>query len=408
MKRILLIITLAAAASIARAFDFNAGRATLSPYPTDRQTIAYPDSLTPFFINHVNRHGSRYPTSDTRSMAMKRALLRADSLHTITPLGKELLAEVNRTIAAASGQWGELDTIGMKELRRIAGRMHSNYPQLFDSATVKAISSYVPRCIMSMYSFTHELARKSKGISISTSSGKAYNPLACNFEDDDAYLAFRADTACTATFQRFIAGNLTIAPLLRVLGENYPLDYHDAYDLAMAEYYAIAGMNAMGLDCDASRFFKEKEYNQLWSVLNFRHYLQFSASTTSAIPAEIAAPLLQDFIATADSVINGKLAISAKLRFGHAESLMPLLALIQAPGCYYLTNYHDTVAEHWKDYEIVPMAANFQLIYFKTPSGEVYVRADLNEKPILLLPGSNSLYVKWKDLRLRFLELLPL
>ena len=111
---------------------------------------------------------------------------------------------------------------------------------------------------------------------------------------------------------------------------------------------------------------------------------------------------------TADSVINGKLDIRAKLRFGHAETLMPLMALIQAPGCYYLSNYFDSVADNWKDYEQFPMAANLQLIYFRGPSGKVYVRVDYNEKPIRLLPGQASDYVEWSKLRSRFLELLPL
>ena len=86
----------------------------------------------------------------------------------------------------------------------------------------------------------------------------------------------------------------------------------------------------------------------------------------------------------------------------------PLMALIQTPGCYYLSNYFDSVADNWKDYEQFPMAANLQLIYFRGPSGKVYVRADYNEKPIRLLPGQTSDYVEWSKLRSRFLELLPL
>ena len=408
MKSLFLSLAILLTIPVAQAFDYKAGRASLSPYPTNTKVAEYPDSLTPIFINHVGRHGSRYAASSHFTMLIKRALERAAKEKTITPLGKQFLAETERVIDATAGRWGQLDTIGEREHRRIAANLYANYPQLMDSSEVRAISSYSPRSVMSMYSFTHELAMKAKDITISTSSGKCHSRLMRNFDLDEEYLAFRKDTAYTATYNRFAAANIPIDPLLRILGENNPLDYDKVYDLALAEYYVAAGMNAMGLDFDASKYFKLNEYQKLWSVFNFRQYLLYSASTISTRPAEIAAPLLQDMIATADSVISGKLAISAKLRFGHAETLMPLMSLLQAPGCYYLTNYYDTLADNWKDYESFPMAANLQMIYFRGPSGRIYVRTDFNEKPIKLLRGTKDFYIPWDTLRLHLIELLPL
>ena len=286
--------------------------------------------------------------------------------------------------------------------------MYKKYPQLLDSANISAISSDSPRSIMSMYFFTQQLAKSAKEINITTESGSKFTPLMRNYELDETYQTYRNDTAYTAAYNRFAAANIPIEPILRVLGEEYPLDYSTVYDLALAEYYVSAGMNAMGLEHDASKYFTIDEYHKLWSVFNFRQYLLYSASLISTRPAEIAAPLLQNIVATADSVVTGKLHIAAKLRFGHAETLMPLMALIQAPGCYYLTHYYDTLANNWKDFEMFPMAANLQLVYFKAPSGKIYVRAEYNEKPIQLLPGAKSPYIDWNDLRLRFLELLPL
>lgn len=408
MKRLSLLCALMACLLSANAFSFKDGRASLSPYPADRQVRSFPDSLTPIFVNHVSRHGSRYPAGPLFTMQLKQALERADSLRTITPLGRTLLRDVNRVVAATAGRWGELDSIGEQEHRSIAGRLYRSCPALFDSARVVAISSYSPRSVMSMYSFTHQLAKMAKQIDITAASGKRFNPLTRNFDDDEAYKAFRSDTAFRAAYKRFLAQNVTMDPLTRVLGENYPFDYATAYDLAMSEYYVLAGMDAMGLDIDPSPYFSADEYRRLWSVFNFRQYLLYSASTLSSRPAEIASPLLQDIVLTADSVVSGKLRIAAKLRFGHAETLMPLMALMQAPGCFYLTNYFDTVADNWKDYEQFPMAANLQLTYFRAPSGKVYVRADFNEKPLRLLPGESSVYVPWESLRLRLLELIPL
>lgn len=408
MKQIMLLVVLAFAVFPLRAFDYPDGRASLSPYPTDRSVREFPDSLTPVFVNHVGRHGSRYPAGSLHTMMMKRALDRADSLGSITPLGRELLGEVDRVIAATAGRWGALDTIGEKEHRGIAGRLYRSCPELFDSSRVTAVSSYSPRSVMSMYSFTHQLAKMAKAADITAASGRRFNPLMRNFDEDEAYRAYRADTAYQSAYNRFLAKNITIDPLLRVLGEDFPLDYGSASELALAEYYVLAGMNAMGLESDASKYFSLEEYRRMWSIFNFRQYLLYSASVVSSRPAEIAAPLLQDIVLTADSVLGGKLPIAAKLRFGHAETIMPLMSLLQAPGCYYLTNYFDTVADEWKDFGQFPMAANLQLVYFRSETGRIYVRADYNEQPIRLLPGEKSYYVRWDDLRLRFLELLPL
>ncbi len=408
MKRIAIILIALLSLPLLQSFTYQSGRASLSPYPDNAAIAAYPDSLTPIFINHVGRHGSRYPAGSYFTMMIKRALDTAEQEKTITPLGKDFKQVVEKVIAATGDNWGQLDTIGEREHRHIATRMAEAYPELLDSAKVEAISSYSPRCIMSMYSFCHELTKKVKNIDVSTSSGKCYSNLMRNYELDEAYNEYKSDTAYVSTYNKFAAANIPIDPLLRILGENYPMDYDKVYDLALAQYYVAAGMNCMGLDFDAEKYFTIEEYKKLWSVFNFRQYLLYSASTLSSRPAEIAAPLLQDIIFTADKVLSGNLDLDVKLRFGHAETLMPLMALLQAPYCYYLTNYYDTVADNWKDYESFPMAANLQMIFFKAPSGKIYVRTDYNEKPIKLLHGYKSEYVEWDTLRFHLIELIPL
>ena len=71
-------------------------------------------------------------------------------------------------------------------------------------------------------------------------------------------------------------------------------------------------------------------------------------------------------VEAADRVVEGRRPVAANLRFAHAETLMPLLSLLQIKGGYYLTHYFDQVRLNWQDYAIVPMAANVQFIFFKT------------------------------------------
>lgn len=95
------------------------------------------------------------------------------------------------------------------------------------------------------------------------------------------------------------------------------------------------------------------------------------------------------------------------LRFGHAETLIPLLAIMHIPGCYYMTNYFDTVGLHWRDFYITPMSANLQIILFRATSGKYYIRVDLNETPASLIPGHDTIYIPWETAREYLIKCLP-
>ena len=111
----------------------------------------------------------------------------------------------------------------------------------------------------------------------------------------------------------------------------------------------------------------------------------------------MAAALLKELITTMDTAAKGTNGYSVMLRFGHAETLMPLLALMRIPGCYYITDHRGTVGLHWRDFAVVPMAANLQMILLQSTTGRYYVRIDLNERPVSLIPGNNTLYIPWES-----------
>ena len=382
---------------------------SLKPYP-QVQSVEYPDSLIPVFINHVGRHGARYPASATNCNKMLDALNRADSLGTITQLGRKLRAFTTGMIERARGNWGALDSLGMAEQRLIASRMFKNYPGVFRNASVKAISSYSPRCMMSMYSFTHQLDRLDNHMEFVTSTGRENSPLLRPFDIDEDYIEFRKTDILADTYDQYFQQTCPVTAVSRVLGDGFQYE-SDAHrrDLAIVEYYVIAGASAMSMDCNANEYFTKEEYNRLWSCFNMRQYLQRTATTLSSIPADIAAPLLLDLINTTDAAAEGTSAAAVCLRFGHAETLMPLLSLMRVPGCYYMTNYFDTVGLHWRDFYVVPMAANLQMVLFRNKeNGRMYLRTDLNEHPVALIPNSDEIYVPWTQAREFLLRCVPL
>ena len=152
-----------------------------------------------------------------------------------------------------------------------------------------------------------------------------------------------------------------------------------------------------------AEYFSREEFNALWSVFNLKQYLTHSSSALSNLPAQSAKPLLLNLVNTTDSFISGADKTPVRLRFAHAETLMPLLALIQLQGCYYVSDDLNTVADNWQNFNVVPMAANFRLVLFKSTTGKYYVRTDHNETPVPLIPGG-ELYIPWDEAKAYMLQ----
>lgn len=374
---------------------------SLTPYRVPDSQVAVPDSLTAVFINHVGRHGARYPAGASNTLRMIALLEKADSLGTITPLGKKLKSIAEYVAEVSHNRWGALDSVGMAEQRGIAARMYLNFPKLFGKgAVVNAISSYSPRAMMSMFCFVHELDRYNSNIFVLTSTGRQNSALMRPFDINEEYLQWRKTDAWVKPYQEHLMKTAPLAPLKRVLGAKFPMEESLEWkDNALLEYYLLAGMSAMGTEVNALEFFSLEEYNALWSCFNLRQYLVRCSSTLSSAPADIAGPLVEDLIKSTEDFIAGTSTDVAQLRFGHAETLMPLLSLMRVPGCYYMTNYFDTVALHWRDFYVVPMASNIQMILFRSKTGKYYVRTDLNEVPVQLIPGKTDIYIPWKEVK---------
>ncbi len=414
MKRItslfilpLSILCASAAVNDAASYSYADCEGSAKPYPAPVADRALPDSLTPVMINHVGRHGARYPSSATGAMTLRRALEHADSIGTITSLGRQLLGMTDDVISRCNGRWGALDSLGMAEQRGIASRMFALCPNLFTGEKVMALSSYSPRCIMSMYSFTHQLSRMNNRLEIFTSSGRQNSPLLRPFDLDQDYIDYRETAPYKDVYDEFVAATVPVSGIKRVLGDGYPLDDGQLRDLAMTEYALLSGLSAMSYYVDISDFFTPDEYNALWACNNLKQYLQRTANTVSTIPADIAADLLLDLINTTEEVASRRSDMRVQLRFGHAETLMPLLSLMHLPGCYYMTNYFDTVAEHWRNFYVVPMASNLQFILSRSKSGRLYLRVDLNEVPLKLIPGNDDIYLPWETAKQYLMRCLP-
>jgi hypothetical protein len=380
------------------------------PYPNRQADAALPDSLTPVFINHVGRHGSRFLASAKDVNILLETLQAADSAKGLTPAGTELLKLAKFVNENSRNRWGALDSLGMAEQRGIASRMIRRYGKFFNNAKVSAISSYSPRCVMSMYEFTHQLDRLNNNMQIYTASGRQNSELLRPFDNDAEFLDWQKSGNWQEPYQMQFQTMMPTAPARKLFTDAYAknMTTEEAQEITFRMFRLLRGLPSMGLESRTSKYFTQAEANHAWSCINLSHYLQWTETTINPDLTDISAPLLVDLINTLDEAAAGKNQYNVMLRFGHAETLMPLLSLMKLKGCYYLTNYFDTVALHWKDFDIVPMAANLQIVLLRTKAGRLYVRCDLNEQPIPLMPNSAEIYTPWDEAREFLLRNVPL
>ena len=399
MKRFLLILAAVwpLVVSAAELLPMDLCRGSRRPYPAPESVEAVPDSLSVVMISHVGRHGARYATSPGRFTDVV-DLLQAHH-EKLTPKGKRLLEITLDAIEQTDGRWGALDSLGRAEQQGIATRLCNAFPQLVVGQKVTAISSVTPRCVHSMEAFCSVVRRFQSGLgSVSQSSGEQYSPLMRPFAVDSAYIEWAEEKPYARVYDPYMR-RLTPRQLVGRLIKDAELSDKQTEEFCASAYYVVSTLACMSSpDADEGmELLTPREQNDLWEIDNLRQYLSRTATTVSTLPADIARPLLNDIVQGIDDFIAGRTDVTLQLRFGHAETLMPLLSLMRLPGCYYLTYYWDTVEKHWDTWHVVPMAANLQLILLKSHStGNYYVRIDLNERPIAL--GTET-YLSWPRLR---------
>ena len=108
---------------------------TAMPYPIVKDSfVFFQDSMVPFYVNHLGRHGARFPTSGKALDKAKEALILGQQENRLTTDGKILLSTLQHISDSFEGQWGKLSVLGELEQKGIAGRMMRHYPQFFSNS----------------------------------------------------------------------------------------------------------------------------------------------------------------------------------------------------------------------------------------------------------------------------------
>ncbi len=374
---------------------------TAMPYPVVKDSFGFfQDSMVPFYINHLGRHGARFPTSGKALNRVKEILELAQRENRLTSGGVTLLSTIQNLSETFDGQWGKLSVVGEEEQRGIARRMIERYPQLFsDSAKVQAIATYVPRCIHSMDAFLACMVEFNSSLHIQRNEGKQYNDILRFFDLNQSYVDYKENGDWRPIYETFVRRKISSASVM----ENFFLESgqetdKEAEEFVMALFSIAAILPDTGTPINLDGLFTIGEWDNYWQTQNLRQYMSKSSSPVGQmLPVAIAWPLLSEFIHSADEVIKGKSDTRANFRFAHAETVIPFVALMGIEGTDVKVVVPDSVSKYWKDYEIAPMAANVQWIFYHDKAREIWVKFLLNEKE-MTLPVSTSRfpYYRWE------------
>ncbi len=365
------------------------------PEPSGMQTPE-PEGYEPFYVSHYGRHGSRWMTSDERYLDVLQPFEEARAKGSLTPLGEDVYGRLQLVWADAKGNGGKLTPLGARQHKAIAERMYMRYPEIFRGG-VEAYSSTADRCIKSMEAFTGRLKELNPSLAVTCDSDPAHMDYIAYTTPEAA--AFAKNPEWISKFEEFEAERVKPARLMSSLFVD-PSLVEDPVDLMTELYWIASNMQDVELDLSFYDIFTPEELFGLWETVNCRMYAcNAAAPVNKGVGPESAASLLRNIIIAADDAIASG-APCATLRFGHDTNLIRLLALMQVEGCANKESDPEKFYMAWHDYEVSPMGANLQLVFFRNDRGDILVKALLNEEEVRLpIESAVAPYYSWKSLK---------
>lgn len=379
--------------------------------PTENYTPA-PKGFEPVYISHYGRHGARYMTHDYMYDYPVNVLNKAHADGKLTEYGEDVRRRVLEVYAVSERRAGELTQKGIRQHEEIATRMVQNFPELFKQKglQVDVLSSVFPRCLMSMAAFCDALKTQNPTLKITRDASDAKMEQIHNLKPDwnptlpEDVLNVVAGTN-TIWRQKVLEYDKKYIDHSRVLNNLF----NDKEYIRTAikgvdfwRYLAELVVNVQCLDIEVNLYdvFTTDELYEHWRTENFAHYAKFARYVYYPMMTQVTSKMLKAIIAQIDKDLAAGTP-SVSLRFGHDTCIFAISPMMGLPGCCVSTTDYDNINEKWRNYQIAPMAANLQMIFYrKKGSDEVLVRVMHNEKEVIFdIESKTAPYYRWEDLK---------
>ena len=372
---------------------------------------AAPKGFKPFYISHYGRHGARNHSANSDYESVMALFSAAHQRGLLTERGEEFLKRYRPVYEAIRGCGGDLTGLGREQQHKIAHNMYRNYPRVFrKNARIDAVSTIVPRCILTMSAFAEQLQHDNPRLQIdmqaSNSTMGYLNPFSLSNPDiqptDEGYNNKYAywQKGYRQMCEQQQTPEAVFSPLLKDLSI---LEEFGGARKLECDVFAIA-LNAQcneKVEKNLLEFIPYDELCKVYECYNYRFYCSKGADTLWQKGRQWAFVwrTMQDIIDKADSDIStGEYA--ARLRFGHDIIAMSLFVLLDIDGYNKPAGKASEVKDVFRSYDF-PMSLNIQFVFYRNCKGEILVRMMYNERDMALpiADCGTPYYYRWEDLR---------
>ena len=413
--------------------------------PQGSEYASAPEGFHQIYTSTVNRHGSRGLSGFKYDDLAQQMLTYAQEHGQLTELGEKLIPQVeamitvNKELAGGIGQepgYGNLTVVGREELQGLGERNAQRNAALLEdidkeNLKVKYISSGADRANDSGWNFGQAWLEEEPKLADNLVDGmenghvsiEARTDLMHAHKDknapsyekysewkdsdvleakvDEAYAKPASQNASRSLLRKiftedFIAG-LKDGSISFVGRENEKKTVEGIVDAALQFYnlYIIAPALAHEDKAPAEgwifdQYIDDASGPTLAYLLDVEHYYENGpAIAGQTVSYDNYEPLLKHMIqGVKDRAAGGDVA--AEYRFGHAETIIPLAALLKLPGSEKGTPADELYSwenSDWRGDKVAPMGANIQWDAFQNEHGDTLVRMLYNEKEIAFHDG---------------------
>lgn len=373
---------------------------------------AAPEGYEACYISHYGRHGSRYLIGEKAYSRPYSVLKTADDAGMLTEKGRKLMEILRKVKDDAAGHIEELTLLGAQQHHDIALRMYDRFPAVFGGSTcIKANSSVVVRCILSMSNALLALQSRNPNLTFRLDASKG-DMKYIHFDDKKLSAQKMPDgSEAQKAYMEFERQHLDWVPFMnRIFKEEsyWRNNVKHPKQFYVDEIWKICSdMQSTELRHSLSLydFFTFEELYNIWLVRNANWYITFGPSPLNG-GTQIYSQrnLLRKIVEEADSALALPVP-GATLRYGHEVCVLPLVCLLDLNG--YGTQYRDLAdieKNGWRDYKIFMMASNVQFVFYRRNAADrdPLVKVLLNEEEATLpqsLSPVTGPYYKWADVR---------
>lgn len=380
-----------------------------------------PAGYSPFFINYVGRHGARHATGDGEFLRLQRCLQEAADAGALEPEGIRLQRMI-AAIAAVEKKYpaGTLTAIGESEQYTIGKDMGDRYPDVVrrPDDCLEIVTTPELRTVQSAEQFLKGLASSAGCVTRSAndsirlrffSLSPAYAAFVKKGDWHKAQEQLESSPTCRqvdeAILRRFFRADWV--PKL-VQGQVEGFARPDAFVMAVYAAAVIAPglrqeLQLLGYrpeDADIFSLLTAQEASELDLIDAAKDFFVKGPGLDSmGIQTRVAAPLLADFIESADRWLAAGHK-GADLRFAHAETIAPIAALMGCEGAATAIVDPLQYGRVWHADRVMGYSANIQWVFYRDASDNVLVKVLYNERPVMLPISTESFpYYSWNKLR---------